>query len=32
MNIGRKNKRQKTKVDEIKDLFTDLEQDLDNFK
>ena len=32
MNISRKNKRQKTKDDEIKDLLTDLEQDLGNFK
>ena len=32
MNISRKNKRQKTKDDKIKDLLTDLEQDLDSFK
>ena len=32
MNIGKKNKRQKTKDDEIKYLLTDLEQDLGNFK
>ena len=32
MNLGKKNKRQKAKDGEIKDLLTDLEQDLGNFK